>query len=120
MAVKPSKPFSCGTEYENFLYYFCCRCNKGKIRQDGFPYFPENGGCPTWDALEYARLGAPFPSKKIVSILNKDGGVRLHNFCMEFQANDENLMAAYKSLLQGDDNAAFFRPHGEKEETDRE
>lgn len=54
MTIEPSTRFSSGTEYEIFLYNFCQRCSKGKTREDdGFPEFPENGGCPIWDAMEY-------------------------------------------------------------------
>lgn len=100
MEIKPSTPFSSGTEYENFLYYFCKRCSKGKLREDGFSEFPENGGCPIWDAMENARLGEPFPSEKIVRIVDENGGIRVWNCCMDFQTNDTNLMAAHKSLFE--------------------
>lgn len=100
MEIKPSTPFSSGTEYENFLYYFCKRCSKGKLREDGFPEFPENGGCPIWDAMENARFGEPFPSEKIVRIVDENGGIRVWNCCMDFQTNDTNLMTAYKSLFE--------------------
>lgn len=33
MRIEPSTPFSSGTEYENFTYYFCERCKKGKCRK---------------------------------------------------------------------------------------
>lgn len=99
MTIEPSMPFSSGTEYENFLFYFCQRCNKGKLREDGFPEFPENGGCPIWDAMENARFGEPFPSEKIVRLVGNSGGVKVWNCCTEFQTGDENLMAAYKSLF---------------------
>lgn len=36
MRTEPSTPFSSGTEYENFIYYFCERCKKGKRNEDGF------------------------------------------------------------------------------------
>lgn len=102
MKINPSTPFSSGTEYENFLYYFCERCSKGKLREDGFPEFPENGGCPIWDAMENARFGEPFPSEKIVRLVDENGGIRVWNCCMDFQTNDTNLMAAYKSLFAED------------------
>lgn len=35
MRTEPSTPFSSGTEYENFIYYFCERCKKGKRNEDG-------------------------------------------------------------------------------------
>lgn len=46
MKYRESKPFSSGTEYEVFLYNWCENCNHYKVRDDGFPEFPENGGCP--------------------------------------------------------------------------
>ena len=100
MTIEPSTRFSSGTEYEIFLYKFCQRCSKGKTREDdGFPEFPENGGCPIWDAMEYARFGEAFPSEKIVRLVDKNGKTKVWNCCTEFQTDDENLMAAYKSLF---------------------
>ena len=101
MTIEPSTRFSSGTEYEIFLYNFCQRCSKGKIREDdGFPELPENGGCPIWDAMEYARFGEPFPSEKIVRLVDKNGKTKVWNCCTEFQTDDENLMAAYKALFE--------------------
>ena len=68
MRTEPSTPFSSGTEYENFIYYFCERCKKGKRDEDGFPESPEEGGCPIWDAMENARFGQPFPSLTTTAI----------------------------------------------------
>lgn len=79
MTIKPSTPFSSGTEYECFLYYFCQRCSKGKFRGDGFPEFPENDGCPILDAMEYARFGEPFPSEKIVRLVDENGKIKVWN-----------------------------------------
>lgn len=56
MSNLPSKPFSNGTEYEVFKYNFCEDCKKHKIREDGFPALPEDGGCPIEDAMENARF----------------------------------------------------------------
>lgn len=36
MRTEPSTPFSNGMEYENFTYYFCERCNKGKRDEDDY------------------------------------------------------------------------------------
>lgn len=36
MRTEPSTPFSSGTEYENFIYYFCERCKKGKRDEDDY------------------------------------------------------------------------------------
>ena len=103
MTIKPSTPFSSGTEYEYFLYHFCQRCSKGKFRDDGFPEFPENDGCPILDAMEYARFGEPFPSEKDVRLVDENGKIKVWNCCVEFQTNDANLMAAYKSLFMDGD-----------------
>lgn len=74
MRTEPSTSFSSGTEYENFIYCFCERCKKGKLNEDGFPEFPEEGGCPIWDAMENARLGQPFPSER--TLLPVHGALR--------------------------------------------
>jgi hypothetical protein len=98
---EPSTPFSNGTEYENFMYYFCDRCDKGIRRDDLFPEFPENGGCPTWDALENARFDLDlFPSNDVVRLLDKDGNVRCWNICKHFTTNDESVMEAYRKLFE--------------------
>ena len=102
MKIEPSTPFSSGTEYENFLYYFCDRCNKQKLRDDSFPEFPENRGCPILDAMEHARFGEPFPSEAIVRLVDENGKIKVWNYCVEFQTNDANLMAAYKLLFVED------------------
>lgn len=58
MRTEPSTPFSNGMEYENFIYYFCERCKKGKRDEDGFPESPEEGGCPIWDAIDNGGFDA--------------------------------------------------------------
>ena len=37
--------------------------------------------------------------KKIVRLVDKNGKTKVWNCCTEFQTDDENLMAAYKSLF---------------------
>lgn len=100
MRTEPSTPFSNGMEYENFIYYFCERCKKGKRDEDGFPECPEEGGCPIWDAMENARFGQPFPSDKIVRLVGDDGEIQVYNCCTEFDAIDEDAAEAYKALLE--------------------
>ena len=56
MSILPSKPFSNGTEYEAFKYNFCERCRKHKLRDDGFPAFTEDGGCPIEDDIKNTRF----------------------------------------------------------------
>lgn len=41
MKIEKSEPFSSGTEYEVFLYNWCERCVHCKLRDDGFPEFPQ-------------------------------------------------------------------------------
>ena len=100
MRTEPSTPFSSGTEYENFIYYFCERCKKGKRNKDGFPAFPEEGGCPIWDAMENARFGQPFPSDKIVRLVGDDEEIQVYNCCTEFDAIDKDVAEAYKALFE--------------------
>ena len=100
MRTEPSTPFSSGTEYENFIYYFCERCKRGKRNEDGFPEFPEEGGCPIWDAMENARFGQPFPSDKIVRLVGDNGEIQVYNCCMEFDAVDADDAEAYKALFE--------------------
>lgn len=70
---KPSLPFSNGTEYEIFLHYYCGNCKAFKLRDDGFPEFPEFGGCPILDKMENARFNiSPFPSNDIVEITDAE------------------------------------------------
>lgn len=86
--IKPSKPFSNGTEYENFMYYFCYRCKKGVINNDGFPEYPENGGCAIWDAMENARFDiAQWPANKIVE--GEKGSYRYWHLCTEFDETED-------------------------------
>lgn len=100
MRTEPSTPFSSGMEYENFTYYFCDRCKKGKRDEVGFPESPEEGGCQIWDAMENARFGHPFPSDKIVRLVGDDGEIQVYNCCTEFDALDEEVAEAYKALFE--------------------
>ena len=76
MKYNESKPFSSGTEYEVFLYNWCERCTHYKLRDDGFPEFPENGGCPVLDTMEYARLDINvFPRKEIIEEQDEKGTI---------------------------------------------
>ncbi|MDO5845100.1 MAG: hypothetical protein Q4Q53_08155 [Methanocorpusculum sp.] len=101
----PSKAFSNGMEYEFFLENFCERCDKGTTTIEGFAEFPENGGCPIWDALENARVGGEFPSKDIVHLLKADGKVKYWNVCKQFTSKDESLMEAYHGLFEEEQDA---------------
>ena len=100
--MKPSTPFSNGTEYEMFIDNFCARCDKGKLREDGFPEFPENGGCSTWDAMENARFDESiFPSNDIVQLC-ENGKVCCFHACRHFETNTLTLMQSYNKLMKGD------------------
>lgn len=93
MSNNPAKPFSSGTEYEVFLYNYCENCRAYKLRDDGFPEFPENGGCPILDAMEYARFDiSRFPSENIRELRDADTDeiIRWHE-CNRFDPEDEEL-----------------------------
>ena len=85
MEHRESKPFSSGTEYEVFLYNWCENCKHYKVRDDGFPEFPEQGGCPVLDAMENARFDSMYwPKRKIVE--EWDGGkIRRFHKCLGFE-----------------------------------
>jgi len=61
--------FGSGTEYEVFRYNNCEKCKKHIEREeDGFPAFPEDGGCVIEDLLERARFDLSlFPQEHIIS-----------------------------------------------------
>lgn len=100
--MKPSKPFSNGTEYEVFIDNFCAQCDKGKLRADGFPEFPENGGCPIWDAMENARFDKTiFPVNDVVQ-LEENGKVCCFYACRHFESKSLPLMQRYNRLMKGD------------------
>lgn len=86
----PSKPFSNGTEYEIFKYNYCERCRKHKVREeDGFPEFPENGGCKIEDAMENARFDISlFPNNKIRQIEDEYGRTIKWHDCIDFERKE--------------------------------
>ena len=87
MKCRESKPFSSGTEYEVFLYNWCENCNHYKVRDDGFPEFPEQGGCPVLDAMENARFNIDeFPKKDVVEEIDDDGNVVRWHYCTRFES----------------------------------
>ena len=98
MEIKPSKPFSNGTEYEVFVSNFCHRCKHGIISEEGYAEYPENGGCKIWDALENARFDLKvFPCEDVVQIV-KNGYAYWH-VCRFFKTDDEHLMIAYRKMF---------------------
>lgn len=102
MANKPSRPFSNGTEYEVFKYNFCERCRKHKLRDDGFPAFTEDGGCPIEDAMENARFDISlFPSEYIRKLTSADDNtVIAWHYCNKFDAFDEETQFKYFDLMK--------------------
>lgn len=102
MKTKPAVPFSNGMSYEYFCENFCYRCSKGKINENGFPEYIENGGCPIWDAMEMARWGDEFP-KQIVQILDDNDNVKYYEVCSAFETEDEELMKKYKKLFEDEE-----------------
>ena len=86
MEYRKSMPFSSGTEYETFKDNWCYNCIHYKEREDdGFPEFPENGGCRILDFMERARFDIMYwPNKKIVE--EWDGGkIRRFHKCLNFE-----------------------------------
>lgn len=94
MSNSESKPFSSGTEYEWFKEIFCEKCKKHKVRDDGFPAFPEDGGCEIEDALEYARFDISKYPKEYIRELRDDCNnskvIRWH-YCNRYSAKDGNF-----------------------------
>ena len=93
MSNLPAKQFSNGTEYEIFLYNYCENCRAYKVRDDGFPEFPEFGGCPILDKMENARFHVEeFPSENIRELRHADTDeiIRWHE-CNRFDPEDANL-----------------------------
>ena len=101
MANNPAKPFSSGTEYEVFKYNYCERCKKHKLREDGFPEFPENGGCPIEDKMEYARFDRSlFPCDHIRELSANDGSIISWHYCNRFHAFSEKEQFEYFDLMK--------------------
>ena len=86
MKYSESKPFSSGTEYEVFLYNWCKQCTHYKLRDDdGFPEFPENGGCPVLDAMERARFDLNvFPRNEIIEERDENWNIVYYHKCTRF------------------------------------
>ena len=100
IVLKPSKPFSNGTEYEVFMYNFCHRCKHGIINEEGFAEYPEKGGCKIWDAMENARFDTSlFPCNDVVQ-LERNGEVERWNVCKHFETDNTAVMGSYKSLFE--------------------
>ena len=87
MEYRESKPFSSGTEYECFRYNWCEKCKHYKLRDDGFPEFPEQGGCLVLDAMENARFNIDeFPKKDVVEEIDDNGDVVRWHYCTRFES----------------------------------
>lgn len=66
---KRATKFSNGTEYEVFRYNYCDNgCIFHKTKENGFPEFMENGGCPIEDGLEGGRFDASLYPNVLVSV----------------------------------------------------
>ena len=89
MKIEERKPFSSEMEYEHFEEYWCERCVHYKLREnDGFPEFPENGGCRILDAMERARIDIKaFPRKEIIEERDENGNVKYWHKCTRFMRN---------------------------------
>ena len=94
---KPSMPFSSGTEYMDFKYQFCERCTAYKAREDGFPEFPNKGGCPILDAIENARFDmSKFPTEWVRELTSADDDSPIAwHYCIRFSTPDWSLMEKY-------------------------
>lgn len=100
MKIKPSSPFSNGTDYEIFLDNFCYRCKHGKINENGFAEYPEKDGCKIWDAMENARFDLSlFPCDDIVQ-LEKDGYYPIWHVCKLFESDDAQITEQYRKLFE--------------------
>ena len=94
---KKGKPFSSGTEYEVFLYNYCEKCRSYKLRDDGFPEFPDKGGCQILDAMENARFDiSQFPSEHIRELTDaKDNSIIAWHYCDRFDAEKDDVQNMY-------------------------
>lgn len=100
--IKKSRPFSNGMEYEFFKECWCENCRHYKVREnDGFPEFPENGGCRILDCMENARFDERFwPNKKIVEEW-EGGKVKRWHKCLDFERRDDNVGAQPETPVFG-------------------
>lgn len=102
MSNSPSNPFSSGTEYEVFKYNFCERCKEHKLNEDGFPAFPEKGGCSIEDAMENARFDiSVFPSENIRELRDaNDDSIICWHYCNRFHSEDKKTQFEYFDLMK--------------------
>ena len=100
---KPSKPFSNGTEYMDFMYQFCERCSAYKEREeDGLPESPDKGGCPILDAIENAMFDIKqFPTEWVRELTSADDDSHIAwHYCIRFTSSDWGLMEKYFTLMK--------------------
>lgn len=102
MSSNPSRPFSNGTEYEFFKDNWCYRCRAHKERPDGFPEFPENGGCPIEDAMENARFDiSKFPAEMVRELTDATLGTRISwHYCLKFDSPIERVRLSYLDMMK--------------------
>ena len=102
MSNLPAKPFSNGTEYEIFKHNFCEDCRKHVVREDGFPAFPEDGGCPIEDAMENSRFDiSQFPSEYIRELTDaNDGSIICWHYCSKFECMDNDRQNKYLNMIK--------------------
>ena len=100
MRTEPAEPFSNGMSYEYFCEMFCYRCKKGKLNDNGFPEYVENGGCPIWDACENARFDISLFPKEVVKVIKDNGKVKHWEVCSEFESDDPEIMELYGRLFK--------------------
>lgn len=81
------KPFLSAKGYAFFLEDWCYGCTHYKAREDGFPEFPEYGGCKTLDAMGRAMFNSDWFPKKYVTIEERDeyGNVIRCHKCTKFK-----------------------------------
>ena len=106
--IKPGLPFSNGSEYEDFKYQFCERCQNYREREGGFPEMPDKGGCLILDAMERYRYRTKgFPSEWVVELYSADDGSPIAwHACRQFHSSEKDtekqwkLMEAYFTLFK--------------------
>ena len=88
MTFKKATIFSNGSEYEIFKDNYCYnKCKYHKEREDGFPEFTENGGCPIEDGIENARFHTEEFPNVLVEVWDKNKCVNWH-FCPFYTRSD--------------------------------
>lgn len=89
MTFKKAIAFSNGTEYEIFKDNYCYnRCIHHREREDGFPEFTENGGCPIEDGIENARFNTEEFPNVLVEVWDKNKCVNWH-YCPFYTRSEE-------------------------------